>query len=80
MIQRGIAARTIKTLGKTIHSHIRPSYLATEDPDPVGICTVTQKPFENLGEMTILRSCWDPFHVAARSLWRLGNKNLVIGK
>ena len=59
----------LETLRKTVLSCAPVSYLATEDPDPIGIPTINQKPFENLGGMKILRSWWDPLHVAARSLW-----------
>ena len=47
---------TLKTLRRTVLSCAPVSYLATEDPDPIGILMVSQKPFENLGEMNILGS------------------------
>ena len=70
----------LETLRETVLSCASVSYLATEDPDPVGICMVSQKPFGNLGGMKNLGSWCGSHHAAARSLWRLGNKNLVIGK
>ena len=46
----------LETLRKTVLSCAPVSYLATEDPDPIGILMISQKPFENLGEMNILGS------------------------
>ena len=80
MIQRGIVARTIKTLGKTIHFHIPPSYHSIGDSGFTRFLMIVWKGLWNQAEMKILGSWCGSHHAAARSLWRLGNKNIVIGK